>query len=1191
MSIYKRLSYGVLSLAVLVFIILPAVLLSLLSTHTGSQWLLNLGKPLVAESIQFEGFEGRLLDQFSVRNVTIDTGPFAAQLSSASLTWSPRKLFAGNLVINDLVLGSGEFRLRAADSNDQSAASSSDLSSVAIQLPLAVELQHFSAQPSWVFINDAPEQKLALTAAASLSAAGDLKVEQLVVEHQYTTLDLTADAKLAYPFSYQLELLARLHSPDYPKAALRLASSGDLEELSGSLQGQDNLAVNTEFSVVAPLSSLSWKADVSLSQLQPSAWINALTPISVDESLTIDGVATFSGDKNTSLTATPDLTVKDSRQAANVTGKFTLNKDKLEIKQLTGQLEGLFDGVLTLNGRVGLGKPVTMDLQLQSDEIAYQETRNSGQIDVKGAINQLNLDTRISTQFPNQHRAELLAAAQLTASELNITNFQLSDSQFDGKVKGDAKISWNDGIKLHSSIEGELFEKPVSLVTDLSYQQPYIEVDQFNFAWQGITATAQGMMAPGRQLRINAEIPDLQNLPLLPIDAAGALSVSATAEGDLQSPWAEVQINSQRLSLQDQLISDLNLLLSGNLAQQSLSLQGIIANTDVDLGLTSQLSQNAVKLIIEQLTLAPEELEQFALTKKATINYQWQDANLQIDDFCVLQQSVGEPVCLKTNKLETKNSEVSLQLTAYKQPLSIINYFTPTARVRTEGDLDVDVSSVVNLRSFTPKSVTARLQSDNLMLTGMEDSILVDNLLVEIMPDGDVTSLSLMAVAEEADLQVDGKLSLSELTSSGELGGSVQASLADIGIIEILVAPIGAAKGQLNADITIGGQLLSPTVMPHLTADIEELLINPTGTLVTDTQLSLQPSAEGRAQYQLQGSGSVGDGQFSLRGKTDTSEQSFSLQLNGQQLRLLDTPQLSVYISPDMQVNFAERHLSISGDIAIPQALITPLRLSGETSPSADVVIKQQKTEPSETGITSSTNVTVTLGDKVRVSAYGFEGELTGGMSVSQSSESIARATGKVGVKAGTYEIYGQELTIDTGQLIYNGGPVDNPGLNLQVVRDLPDSGNTPEQVGAQVRGTLRNPELNLFSDPAMPDASVLSYLLFGRPPNSDSESSNLELQAALLLTGNITDSFTENLKNTFGFDEVALESETENVNDTSLYLGKYLTPKLYIKYGIGLIESTSSFFLRYQLTDHLWIESTSSAESQSGDLMYSIEK
>ena len=119
----------------------------------------------------------------------------------------------------------------------------------------------------------------------------------------------------------------------------------------------------------------------------------------------------------------------------------------------------------------------------------------------------------------------------------------------------------------------------------------------------------------------------------------------------------------------------------------------------------------------------------------------------------------------------------------------------------------------------------------------------------------------------------------------------------------------------------------------------------------------------------------------------------------------------------------------------------------------------------------------------------------------------------------------------------------------------------------------------------------MLSYLLFGRGPSSNSESQNLELQAALLVGGKTTGALTQSLKDTFSLDEVAIDSETSDVNDTSLYIGKYLSPNLYIKYGIGLIESTSSFYLRYRFTDNLWFDSTSSTESQGADIIYSIER
>ena len=60
--------------------------------------------------------------------------------------------------------------------------------------------------------------------------------------------------------------------------------------------------------------------------------------------------------------------------------------------------------------------------------------------------------------------------------------------------------------------------------------------------------------------------------------------------------------------------------------------------------------------------------------------------------------------------------------------------------------------------------------------------------------------------------------------------------------------------------------------------------------------------------------------------------------------------------------------------------------------------------------------------------------------------------------------------------------------------------------------------------------------------------------------------------------------------SDTSLYIGKYLSPRLYVKYGIGLLEPTSTFILRYTLSERLLFESTSNTEGQGGDLIYTIE-
>jgi len=122
-----------------------------------------------------------------------------------------------------------------------------------------------------------------------------------------------------------------------------------------------------------------------------------------------------------------------------------------------------------------------------------------------------------------------------------------------------------------------------------------------------------------------------------------------------------------------------------------------------------------------------------------------------------------------------------------------------------------------------------------------------------------------------------------------------------------------------------------------------------------------------------------------------------------------------------------------------------------------------------------------------------------------------------------------------------------------------------------------------------MQDADILSYLILGRPPGGGG-SNNLQLQALLLIGSQGTDLIGKRLQETFGFDEFGIDSTADPL-DTSFYIGKYLSPKLYVKYGVGLFENTNTFYIRYLLTDRLLIESTTSTEAQGGDILYTIEK
>src|SRR6185295_9524946 len=120
----------------------------------------------------------------------------------------------------------------------------------------------------------------------------------------------------------------------------------------------------------------------------------------------------------------------------------------------------------------------------------------------------------------------------------------------------------------------------------------------------------------------------------------------------------------------------------------------------------------------------------------------------------------------------------------------------------------------------------------------------------------------------------------------------------------------------------------------------------------------------------------------------------------------------------------------------------------------------------------------VILGDKVSIKAAGFSGKPKGSLLVIEEPGKATVGIGQLTVEEGVYKSYGQDLRLERGRLIFAGGPIDNPGLDLKAFRKASDG----TIAGIIVRGTLRSPQTTLYSDPAMGESEALAYLLLGHP-------------------------------------------------------------------------------------------------------------
>ena len=177
-------------------------------------------------------------------------------------------------------------------------------------------------------------------------------------------------------------------------------------------------------------------------------------------------------------------------------------------------------------------------------------------------------------------------------------------------------------------------------------------------------------------------------------------------------------------------------------------------------------------------------------------------------------------------------------------------------------------------------------------------------------------------------------------------------------------------------------------------------------------------------------------------------------------------------------------------------------------------------------------------------------------------------------------------MRIVRGVLSYDMTPLNEPTLDLVAEREIRREDIT---VAINVRGTLADPFITLSSQPPMSQNEALSYLLTGRSINTlqsgetasiDRAAESLALSGGGLLLGGIG--------SRVGLDEVTVEQTGED--DTAVVLGKYLSPNLFVSYGISIAEAINTIKLRYTINRN-WSLKAEAGLEQSADVEYRIER
>ena len=491
-------------------------------------------------------------------------------------------------------------------------------------------------------------------------------------------------------------------------------------------------------------------------------------------------------------------------------------------------------------------------------------------------------------------------------------------------------------------------------------------------------------------------------------------------------------------------------------------------------------------------------------------------------------------------------------------------------------------------------------------------------------------SLEPTAIAWEGETPIP--LSLSEWGVRGSYDGQLQADMAlvspefgrahasatidiagqrlvqsEITLKDITLAPlapwssrIAALEGMMNGAVTAQGPLSAPQLLGALT--LSDAVLDVEGMPIAITQWQQVLDFQGDT-LNLEGSFHIGDGPGNVTGQLVwRSPWQLDLAVTGRDF-LVELPQLSIAVSPAVQMLASNDSVHINGEVTVPWARVKIDRLpENAIEPSKDVHLRGEPPPQDPFAIVDARlNLLVDpqKTGEVKLDAFGLTANLHGQLQVATRPAMVG--FGDLQLSNGRYQAYGQDLLIKTGELQFNG-PLSQPFLLVEAIRD-PVKTDDNVIAGIRISGPADQPNVSLFSEPAMDQSASLAYLLTGSGPGAKSESPNYN---ALLLGFGLskTEAFTNQIGKTLGIRDLSIGTTAgSSGSNTRLAVSGRLNDRLSLQYnvdvGLGANDDTSQnirrrqeppdLALRYKLFPQLFIEAIQTSIQEQTDFAVDV--
>lgn len=1142
-------------------LLISALLLFLSISDPGLRCLVLLCNRLSGGRLTISSASGSLLDSLQLQGIRYADSTDTIIIDTLTLAWDPAKLLNKQLQIKSV--HSSGIRILLGPSTQELIVLPSFFS------PVSLLIEKITAEKIAVLSNQKEMMLIRTGTLKHLSLQGQtLAFGPLLLATAETTLQATGQLQTTegYPLQVTLE---SLHQP-----AGYAAFSG-----KGTLQGPLNaLELNADLLTPFPahlkgqlrnlLGRLSWEARME-GQEVPLRTIHQDWPDQRFANVVINGEGTL--DEYT-LNLHSSTEVQQLKKSVGLVAEIRGNAERLQISSLN-----LVHGKTTLALKAALDWSPAFSWQAEvtgshlNPSILFPDwpgdfsctLNTTGRFGDNGLNGSLHLPILQGTlrHFPFTGKGEM----NLQGKHLQIPQFVVSSAGSTLRISGKAEETLNLSVQLDSSNLAELWPNTRGKIhaqgrlTGIP-AQPEIElklmgtqVGRGNDGMEKLTLETKGMLS-----------------------REGHLDATVKAE---QLQFGRTLLNQSRLHLQGS-ITDHVLIFEARNPRLSAGL--LVQGKVIDKAWQGTLRQTHVTSL-KYGDWQQQQPTLFSLTPDKA----------EMKPFCLASPPSGS-ICLNGSWLASSASW-QLHTTVSSLPLNFLKEAWDNSWPIIEGQLN----GSINLTGQQFHLLTAKLDGDSggMILHipfqgGTEQHVKwrrntlhadYANNQLQTTLDSELTDNS----AVRMDLRlVNLQLPRPNVTQT-QLKGAVQLQMQDLSLLTMLSDQMARFAGVLQGHLTLNGTLASPVVAGQIELANGQAEIPPLGITLSPLSLSIKGNY---SKVELQAMAHSGSGWLRAESTLNLAPADFNthtLGLTGEAFKAAHLPSIDLDVSPDLQVTLRQKQVDVRGTIGIPKARITSIDFNNSISPSSDIVViddEQESVAPTP-NVPLFTTLTLIAGDDVQIDAYGLKGAIIGQLQVNGQPARPLVGKGTLSVRNGSFALYGKRLKIDRGRLLFTGGPLTNPGVELRS-----ETKRDKVTTGVVIEGFLQHPEMTFYSTPSMEQSAIISNLLKDTAIGGETRQDTgfVGKMATKTGLGEIVP-YLQSVKKLSMIDEIKLE--TSNKYDSfSLIFGSWLTPSFYVSYGKNLLTESGNFNTRYTLGKGFYFMTETGASQSGGDLKYEFE-